>query len=106
MAQRLLDAGAKAHREGWAPLHYAATGPDPKLVALLLDRGAPLDPVSPTRRTPLMMAARYGPEESVQLLIARGADVKRRNELGQHAGDFARASGREKLAAQLDALVR
>ena len=106
LARQLLDAGAKVHRDGWAPIHYAATGPEPKIVALLLDRGAPVDAVSPTKRTALMMAARYGPEEGVQLLLARHADARRRNELGQHAGDFARASGRERLAAQLDALAR
>lgn len=106
LSQRLLEAGAKSHREGWTPLHYAAVGPEPKVVALLLDRGVPIDALSPTRRTALMMAALYGPEESVRLLVARGADVRRRNDLGQHAGDFARVAGRERLAKELDALVR
>jgi uncharacterized protein len=106
LARRLLERGAKPAKPGWAPIHYAATGPEPKIVALLLDRGAPIDAASPTQRTALMMAARYGPEESVRLLLARGADPKRRNELGQHAGDFARMAGRDRLAGELAALAR
>ena len=31
--QRLLARGAPVNKPGWSPLHYAATGPDPKIVA-------------------------------------------------------------------------
>ena len=31
--QRLLDRGAQLNRKGWTPLHYAASGPEPKVVA-------------------------------------------------------------------------
>jgi uncharacterized protein len=31
--QRLLDRGAHVHKEGWSPIHYAATGPEVKAVA-------------------------------------------------------------------------
>jgi hypothetical protein len=99
--QRLLARGAPVNKPGWSPLHYAATGPDPKIVELLLDRGAVVDADSPNRSTPLMMAARYGKEGSVKLLLARGADPKRTNDLNQTAADFARSAGRESLAAQL-----
>src|SRR5512143_4136338 len=57
---RLIGRGAAVNKPGWSPLHYAATGPDPKIVALLLERGAVVDAVAPDRTTPLMMAARYG----------------------------------------------
>jgi ankyrin repeat protein len=100
-ARRLLERGAKVHQEGWSPLHYAATGPEPKLVGLLLDRGAPIDATSPNRSTPLMMAARYGVEDSVELLLARGADAKRRNDLDLDAADFARQAGRNALVERL-----
>lgn len=100
-ATRLLDRGAKVHLEGWSPIHYAATGPQTGLVALLLDRGAPIDATSPNRTTPLMMAARYGPESSVELLLARGADPKRRNDLQLDAVEFARQSGRAFLVERL-----
>lgn len=99
--QRFLDRGAKVHKPGWSPIHYAATGPKAEVVALLLDRGAPIDAESPNRSTPLMMAARYGTEASVDLLLARGADAKRKNDLGLSAVEFARQSGRDFLIERL-----
>jgi ankyrin repeat protein len=105
-AQRLVERGAALQRAGWTPLHYAASGPSTEVVAFLLDRGAPIDAASPNRTTPLMMAARYGPETSAQLLVSRGADPKLRNDKGLNAADFAHLGGRETLAARLDALAR
>jgi uncharacterized protein len=99
--QRLVDRGAKVDKEGWSPLHYAATGPEPKIVALLLDRGAPIDAASPNRSTPLMMAARYGAEANVDLLLARGANVRLRNDLNLDASDFAKLGAREFLLPRL-----
>lgn len=101
MAEKLLARGARVHQPGWSPIHYAATGPEPRLVALLLDRGAPLEAESPNRSTPLMMAAGYGPEASVDLLLARGADIRRRNDRGYDAAAFARERGREFLQKRL-----
>ncbi len=100
-AQRLIERGAKVHKDGWSPLHYAATGPEPKIVALLLDRGAPVNAASPNRSTPLMLAARYGAEANVDLLLARGADVRLRNDLDLDAADFAKLGAREFLLARL-----
>lgn len=105
-AETLLDRGAKVNQPGWTPLHYAATGPEPRLVRLLLARGADVDAGSPNGSTPLMMAAQYGSEASVTLLLDKGADRGRRNELGLRAVDFARRAGRESLANSLDAAAR
>lgn len=102
-ARRLLERGAKVHQAGWSPLHYAATGPEPQIVVLLLDRGAPVDAPSPNRTTPLMMAARYGAEASVDLLLARGADKRLRNDRDLDAAGFARLAGREFLLKRLEA---
>ncbi len=103
---RLLDRGAAIERTGWTALHYAASGPETRAVGLLLDRGALIDAPSPNRSTALMMASRYGPESSVDLLLARGADVRLRNDLGLGAADFARLGGREALAERLQRLER
>ena len=104
--QRLLARGAAVNRPGWTPLHYAASGPEPKVLTLLLDRGAVVDAPSPNRTTALMMAARYGSEDSVRLLRARGADLNARNDLGLNAADFARLGGRESLTKSLEAATR
>ena len=104
--QLLLTRGAKVNQLGWSALHYAATGPETKAVQLLLDKGAAIEAASPNGSTPLMMAAQYGSEGSVKLLLARGADPKRRNQLNLSAADFARRAGRESLAKQLEQAVR
>lgn len=104
--QRLIDRGARVHKDGWAPIHYAATGPEAKAVALLLDRGAPIEARSPTGNTPLMMAARYGVEASVDLLLARGASVAPKNDRNLDAIDMARNSGREFLVERLEKSVK
>ncbi len=99
--QRLVHIGAQVNRDGWAPLHYAASGPEPRTIAFLLDEGAQIDAPAPNGTTALMMAAGYGSEEAVALLLARGANAALRNHLGLSAKDFARRSGREWLARQL-----
>jgi len=102
-ALQLVARGAAVNRAGWSPLHYAASGPEPKLVAWLLDRGAAIDAPSPNRSTPLMMAARYGAADSADLLLGRGANARLRNDRDLAAADFARAAGREALAARIEA---
>lgn len=104
--QRLLDRGAQLDKSGWTPLHYAATGPEPAVVKLLLDRGAKIDAGSPNGSTPLMMAAQYGNPASVDLLLARGADPRRKNDQGLTAADFARLGDRQALEARLATLAR
>lgn len=101
-AQLLVQRGANINQPGWSPLHYAATGPEPKLVAWLLERGAAIEAESPNGTTALMMAAQYGSEDSVRLLLERGADATRRNQKGLKAADFARLGGRTALATKLD----
>lgn len=100
----LLERGARVGQPGWSALHYAATGPEVRAVALLLDRGAEVNAPSPNGSTPLMMAAQYGSEASVKLLVERGADPKLRNQRELRAADFARLSGRESLTRMLELL--
>jgi len=102
LAQRMIEQGASIRQDGWNPLHYAASGPEPKIVALLLQRGAPIEARSPNGTTALMMAARYGSEQSVTLLLEQHADASARNERGMNAADFARSADREALAKRLE----
>lgn len=102
----LLERGAKVNQPGWSALHYAASGPEPEIVGTLLERGAEVDAVSPNGTTPLMMAAQYGSEDSVKLLLERGADPNRRNQKNLDAADFAKLAGRDALAAKLQKLKR
>jgi ankyrin repeat protein len=104
--RRLLERGAAVDQAGWNALHYAAAGPEPQIVTLLLTRGASIEAPSPNGTTALMMAARYGSEESVGLLLARQADAATRNERGLNAADFARSAGREALAKRLESRLR
>lgn len=104
--RRFVERGAQVNRPGWTPLHYAASGPEPGVVAYLLERGAVVDALAPNGNTALMMAARYGAIDSATLLLARGADPRLRSAAGQTAADFARGAERDKLAGRLDALVR
>jgi len=104
--RKLLARGAPLHRDGWSPVHYAATAPEPDVLKFLLERGAPVDARSPNGSTPLMMAARYGHSVSIELLLARGADPKLRNDRGANAADFARMDGRDAVARRLDPLMR
>ena len=99
-----VEGGAEGTSPGWTPLHYACAGPEVKAVQLLLTRGARIDARSPNGTTPLMMAARYGSEAAVDLLLKQGADARLRNDLNLSAGDFAQQAGRESLAARLMAL--
>ena len=101
--RRLLVAGAAVNRPGWAPLHYAASGPEIEVIKLLLERGAQIDAVSPNGSTPLMMAARYGPVDAAEFLLSRGADRRLLNQQGLSAADFARLAGRAALAIRLQA---
>ena len=100
-ANALVAHGAAVQKEGWSPLHYAATGGSAAIVKLLLSKGAPIEARSPNGSTPLMMAARYGNEEAVDALLAAGADRKARNDLGMDASAFAASAGRDRLAARL-----
>lgn len=105
VVKQLLAMGARINQPGWAPLHYAAsadTADSLTIAQLLLDQHAYIDAESPNKTTPLMLAAQYGSEAMVQLLLDAGADVQLRNQLGLSAVDFARKSEREFMVRTLD----
>ena len=98
IALALIAKGAQVNRPGWTPLHYAATGTNLAMIRLLLDRRAVVDSRSPNGTTPLMMAARYGSPEAVQMLLRAGADPRARNQLAMDARDFAVSGERPDIA--------
>ncbi len=102
----LIKKGADVNKTGWAPLHYAATNGHVEVMALLLEENAYIDAASPNGTTPLMMAAHYGTESAVKLLLEAGADPLLKNDQGLSAFDFANRASRTASAAIISAFVR
>ncbi len=91
--QALLRAGADANQtggvNGWTALQHAIHKNQIRSVAALLEGGADPNARGGGRMTPLMMAAGYGQEEIVRLLLSKGADPRRRDPQGEAAVDLA-----------------
>ena len=105
----LLARDADVNKTGWAPLHYAASAGSRQhvaIIALLLENHAYIDATSPNGTTPLMMAAQYGSNEAVQLLLDEGADPTLKNQLGLSAVDFATRVSRTESAEKIAAAIR
>jgi len=98
--------GAQVNREGWTPLHYAASGPDNGISTWLIAHGAEINARAPNGNTPLMMAAKYGPYDLSAVLVKLGADPSLHNEQGSTAADFAASAGYEPLAKWLRSIQR
>ena len=67
------------------PLHRAARhNQNPKVLALILDRGADINARDERRRTPLHCATRHNQQpEVLALLLDRGADINARDDRGK-----------------------
>jgi uncharacterized protein len=105
LSRELLVRGARLDRPGWTPLHYAASGSEPRMVEMLIGHGAPLDATAPNGNTPLMMAARHGSEAGAWILLTAGAHPGLRNRDGFTAADFARSVERVNLATEIERLA-
>lgn len=104
LVRRLIKMGADVNREGWTPLHYAASADTPQtldIVKLLLEESAYIDAASPNGSTPLMIAAQYSSEAVVKLLLQEGADIMLRNQRNMTAADFARLADRQYMVELL-----
>ena len=106
LCELLIKKGADVNKTGWAPLHYAATNGQVEVIQLLLDENAYIDAASPNSTTPLMMAAHYGSESALKLLLEAGADPLLKNDQGLTAFDFANSASRKASAALISAAIR
>lgn len=109
LVRQLIARDADINHPGWTPLHYAASGTTEQqtaIVALLLEQHAYIDAASPNGSTPLMMAAHYGPSDTVELLLREGADTGLRNKLGLNAVDFALRADRKDVAESIANAIR
>lgn len=87
---------------GWHPLHHAAERRHALLVQLLLDAGARVDEPTTGGTTPLMLAAHYGDEDSVRILLRAGADPLRENARRSTALSLSRGHGRPHITRLLE----
>lgn len=98
LVKALIDADAEVNHKGWTALHFAASSGQVEVVKLLLENAAYIDAESPSRTTPLMMAARIKDRPTCILLLQEGADPRGVNQAGLSASDFARRAGDPELA--------
>ena len=64
-----------ADKNGWTPLHVAASNGNDLVVEKLLVAGADVNIATKDSETPLHVAARYGEDAVVEKLLAAGADA-------------------------------
>ena len=103
---QLIAAGASINQAGWTALHYAAAVGDTPIMLALLDKTADVNAESPNKTTPLMMAVRSGNTVAVQLLLDKGADILRINDMGLSALDFAIQLEKREIAEVLSIRIK
>jgi len=67
---------------GKTPLHYAVTYAAPKMIELLLEKGADINAPDNSGLTPLHVAAMLDRTNEAQALIAHGANIEARDSFG------------------------
>ncbi|CUI02918.1 ankyrin repeat domain-containing protein [Massilia antarctica] len=99
----LLDKGAIVTYPGWTALHYAAASGDDDIVRILLDHYAYIDAETPSKLTPLMIAAREGHESAARLLMQEGADATLKNNESLTAAQIAERADKPRIADAINA---
>ena len=87
-------------KDGWTALMYASRHGQVKVVELLIEKGAEVNPAN-ARATALMEASREGHVEVVKLLIEKGAEVNFANQYGRTSLMSASRHGRAKVVELL-----
>ena len=101
----LVERGATINHLGWTPLHYAASKSQVAVVDYLLSQGAMPNAPAPNGSSPIMMAARAGSFDTVQVLLDAGADPAAIDINGDNAAAAARLQGHTNLADSLQEII-
>lgn len=102
----MIKRGAQVNQKGWTALHYAAAAGSVEIASILLEHHAYIDAESPSGMTPLMMAAREGQEQVVELLLKEGADATLRDRgFKLTASEFATKADKPWIAKTIDAFL-
>jgi uncharacterized protein len=81
-----------------------ALGKNVNTVCLLLDHGAQANATQAGGFTPIFSAAIANRRDLAEILLADGADSRRKNDQGKTPADFARERGHAEMAAWLESL--
>ncbi|KAL9246345.1 hypothetical protein vseg_019892 [Gypsophila vaccaria] len=68
--------------EGWAPLHFAASIGNPKIVEILLSKGADVNMKNDGGRIPLHYAASKGWVKIAEILLSHGTNINAKDKVG------------------------
>lgn len=93
----VLKNKADVNKDGWAPLHYAASTGKLDVAQFLVANGAKVNALSPSETTPLMMSVSSGNELLIKFLLDKGADLRMRNHQGYSAIDIAELFGKDDI---------
>lgn len=91
------EKGAEIEKDGWSPMHYAATNGHLEIVEYLVSKEADVDIESPNQTTPLMMASRFGHIKVVKFLLDHDADLAKQNQQQMTAIDFAALNNQREI---------
>lgn len=105
LAKVLISKGADVNREGWTPLHYAASKGHREMMRLLMENDAYIDSESSNGTTPLMMAAFSNSPLAVKLLLEEGADPTLVNHANASALDIALSKENQQSAFYIRAFT-
>ena len=89
LAARGADPNAPSGGNHWTPLLHAVHKHQNASLAALIDAGADVNRADEQGVTPLMMAAGYGYDDTVRLLLQRHADARVKRSNGETALDWA-----------------